>query len=335
MQRPRSAASIRVAPSLLLAVTIAAGQQSPEARLKQLSLGQLGDIEVTTASREPVKIARTPAAIHVLTREDIRRSGATSIPEVLQLVPGVEVARIDAVKWSVGIRGFSGRLSRAMLVVIDGRNVYSPLYAGVYWEVQDTLHPKLYVDVAAFRNRYDNLLSTEIGKPFAEASPEPVHLVIPLSFGNGLYGSTTGFETTPNWRPAPWWQLEGSYSYLTLDLNKQATSTDPGSIQSSEGSSPHHQIVAKSWFKLPKHLEFSQTYRYVSALPAQQVGSYRTADAWLSWRPGERMELSVTGRDLLQPHHPEFGGDPGGLVGIKRAVYATVTWQQAKGNQIE
>src|SRR6266853_4572931 len=107
--------------------------------LKQLSLEQLANVEVTITSKEPVTIARTPAAIYVLTSEDIRRSGATSIPEALRLVPGVEVARIDSNKWSLGVRGFTGRLSRSVLVLIDGRSVYSPLFAGVYWEVQDTL----------------------------------------------------------------------------------------------------------------------------------------------------------------------------------------------------
>src|SRR5467141_417028 len=107
--------------------------------LKQLSLEQLANVEVTTASKEPVTIARTPAAVYVLTSEDIRRSGATSIPDALRLVPGVEVARIDSNKWSLGVRGFTGRLSRSVLVLIDGRSVYTPLFAGVYWEVQDTL----------------------------------------------------------------------------------------------------------------------------------------------------------------------------------------------------
>ncbi len=107
--------------------------------LKKLSLEQLSKIEVTTVSKEPVTIARTPAAVYVLTQEDIRQSGATSIPEVLRLVPGVEVARIDSDKWSIGVRGFGSRLSRSVLVLIDGRSVYTQLFAGVYWEVQDTL----------------------------------------------------------------------------------------------------------------------------------------------------------------------------------------------------
>src|SRR6266478_6076665 len=107
--------------------------------LKQLSLEQLANVEVTITSKEPVTIARTPAAIYVLTSEDIQRSGATSIPEALRLVPGVEVARIDSNKWSLGVRGFGSALSRSVLVLIDGRSVYTPLFAGVYWQVQDTL----------------------------------------------------------------------------------------------------------------------------------------------------------------------------------------------------
>src|SRR5580700_1213870 len=112
--------------------------QGPEA-LKTLSLEELSQIEVTTASKEPVKASRTPAAVYVITQEDIRRSGATSIPEALRLAPGVEVARIDSNTWSIGVRGFASALSRDVLVLIDGRTVYTPLYAGVYWQVQDTV----------------------------------------------------------------------------------------------------------------------------------------------------------------------------------------------------
>ena len=80
--------------------------------LKSLSLEELSQIEVTTPSKQPVKAFQTPSAIYVITGEDIRRSGATSIPEALRLAPGVEVARIDANKWSIGIRGFGSRLTQ-------------------------------------------------------------------------------------------------------------------------------------------------------------------------------------------------------------------------------
>jgi iron complex outermembrane recepter protein len=107
--------------------------------LKQLTLEQLGNIKVTTAQRAPEQVRKTSAAIYVITQEDIERSGATSIPEALRLAPGVEVARIDSNKWSIGIRGFGSRLSRDVLVLIDGRTVYTTLLAGTYWEVQNVL----------------------------------------------------------------------------------------------------------------------------------------------------------------------------------------------------
>jgi iron complex outermembrane recepter protein len=109
------------------------------AALKQLSLEELSQIDVTSPSKDPRQTFQTPVAIYVITGEDIRRSGASSIPEALRLAPGVEVARIDSNKWSVGIRGFGSRLSRSVLVLIDGRTVYTTLLAGTYWEVQDTL----------------------------------------------------------------------------------------------------------------------------------------------------------------------------------------------------
>lgn len=107
--------------------------------LKRLSLEELAQIEVTTPSKTPVSAFDSPSAVFVITGEDIRRSGATSIPEALRLAPGVEVARIDSNHWSIGIRGFGTRLTRSVLVLIDGRTVYTPLFDGTYWEVQDTL----------------------------------------------------------------------------------------------------------------------------------------------------------------------------------------------------
>jgi iron complex outermembrane receptor protein len=107
--------------------------------LKRLSLEELMRVEVSTVLRVPEPTAAIPAAVFVITQDDIRRSGATSLPEVLRQAPGVQVARIDAARYAIGIRGFADRLARSMLVLVDGRAVYSPLFAGTYWEVQDTL----------------------------------------------------------------------------------------------------------------------------------------------------------------------------------------------------
>src|SRR5689334_17544635 len=128
-----------LAPTLSLRGQTQLAQASGSAALKQLSLEELSKIEVTTPSKQPQPAFRTAMAIYVITGEDIRRSGVTTIPEALRLAPGVEVARIDASKWAIGIRGFGSRLSRSELVLIDGRSVYTPLFAGTYWEVQDTL----------------------------------------------------------------------------------------------------------------------------------------------------------------------------------------------------
>ena len=106
---------------------------------KQLTLEELGNVQVTTVSKEPEQIWKTAAAIYVITNEDIQNSGATTIPEVLRLAPGVEVAQIDSHQWSVGIRGFGSNLTRDILVLIDGRTVYTTLLAGTYWEVQNVM----------------------------------------------------------------------------------------------------------------------------------------------------------------------------------------------------
>jgi len=647
----------------------APADQQTERRLAHLSLEQLGSTEVTTVSKQPVKVSRTPAAIYVITQEDIRRSGATNIPEALRLAPGVEVARIDSVRWSVGVRGFGSRLSRAVLVLVDGRSVYTPLFAGVYWEVQDILlqdvdrievirgpggtiwganavngviniitkkasdthgtmvsvsggnvnqdsvgfrygagndhnlnyrlygkgfnrgheflsgqrrfddwrmgqagfradwdvrnrdnvtlqgdlyngdagekvgittysppaamnveqnaelsggnllgrwrhvlnessdrgsdielqayydrtdrrepsygevrdtfdvdflhhltlprgqnflwgvgarlspahfiqvvptiafaahsteqlysafvqdeiaivgdklwltigtkfihndytgfeiqpsvrllwtpsarqtvwtavtravrtpsgieedfqatglistnpllfvraigdgkftserlisyeagyrslvAPKVYLDVATFYNDYNHLLSAEIGAPFSEATPPPAHLVVPIFLRNGLLGHTYGIELAPDWRPTNWWRLAGSYSYLQMDLNKEPSSLDSSTAKSTEGSSPRHEFMIQSFVDLPKNLEFNLSGRYISALPAQNIGSYWTADTEVGWHATHHILCSVTGQNLWQPHHPEVAGNPGALVEVKRSVYANITWR--------
>ena len=97
------------------------------------------DIEVTSVSKKPEKATEAAAAVFVITQEDIRRSGATHIPEVLRMVPGVEVARVDSNKWAVSIRGFNNLFARKLLVLIDGRSVYTGLFSGTFWDTQDTV----------------------------------------------------------------------------------------------------------------------------------------------------------------------------------------------------
>ena len=105
--------------------------------LKKLSLTELMDIEVTSVSKRPEKLSETASAIQVITQEDIRRSGVTSLPEALRLASNLEVAQVDSRQWAISARGFNNTTANKMLVLIDGRTVYTPLYAGVFWDVQD------------------------------------------------------------------------------------------------------------------------------------------------------------------------------------------------------
>ncbi len=654
--------------ALLLVAVLQAQQadQGEEGRLKGLSLEELGNIEVTTASKSPVKLSQTAAAVYVITQEDIRRVGARSLTEALRLAPGVDVAQIDSVKWAVGIRGFQSRLSRDVLVLIDGRSVYSPLFHGVYWEVQDTLledvdrievirgpggtiwgansvngviniitknskdtrgtfvtggggtvdqgfldvrqgggtdqfsyriygkgvengpeyHPngqnfddwrraqggfrtdwkigpsdsltiqgdiydevagedvrvtslappyatnvqenaelsggnitarwqrklrgrsdiqveayydrvnrlqsnqaeyrntfdvdfvhhiplerqtftwglearlspasvpaivptyvftpdqrtdQLYtayaqddfslvrnklsltagakllhssfagfdlepsvrllwtltarqsvwtavtravrtpsdiedtlqntmlvstnpltfsvtegdgrftsetllgyeagyrslvtktfsLDFAAFYNNYDHLASVESnGAPFLENVEGTPALIVPYLNGNGIQGTTAGFEIVPDWKPKSWWRIQGSYSLLHMNLRTSEASSDTTTVVQNEGSSPHHQARLQSSFDLSRNVEFGVTFRYVGALPFYGISGYETGDARIAWRPIAHMELSIVGQNLLQPHHFEYGSDPMTLVGIKRSVLGSITFRR-------
>ena len=680
----RTPDDVSVDLTVMLCVLLVAGLVSPgwadapeddqksSAPLKHLSLEQLGDVEVTTVSKEPEQVWRTPAAIYVVTQEDIRRSGATSIPEALRLIPGVQVSRINEDHWAVGIRGFADQFSKSMLVLIDGRSLYTPLFAGVYWALQDGIMledverievirgpggtiwgtnavngviniitknakdthsglasvgggsvdhaisgfrygsgngkdfdyrvygkgfsrgaeyhpdgasydewrlgqvgfrtdwiagdrdhltiqgdmykggvgesvgvgsfsppaqliedqavavsggnllahwqhdlrqgsdiqvqayydrtyalaphygetrntfdidfihhltlpwrqnfiwgsgarlspsefvqtvptldfvphdiannvysgflqdeiaiapnkfsltagsklehnnytgfeiepslralwaissqqtfwaavtravrtpsrieedfqltdfalanplayvvvdgnhqlksesligfeagyrtlatPKLYVDIAIFHNKHDDLISLGAPALAVDFTPAPPHFTVSFPYVNGLKGNSDGFEIAPDWKLTSWWQLKATYSYLNLHLESEPGVVDgDGYVSLDEGSSPHNQVTFESQFNLPKKFEFDQTYRYVSALPAQAVKSYSTADTRFSWFTSRQMEFSVIGQNLLQPQHAEFGGDPGGLVGIKRSVYANITWKE-RGN---
>ncbi|HVW10577.1 MAG TPA: TonB-dependent receptor [Bryobacteraceae bacterium] len=653
------------------------GNFSDPGVLKKLSLEQLAQIEVTTPSREPERAFDSPSAVYVITGEDIRRSGATSIPEALRLAPGVEVARIDANHWSIGIRGFGTRLTRSVLVVIDGRTVYTPLFDGTYWEVQDTLledvdrievvrgpgatvwgpnavngvinivtksaaethgtyvstgggneeqgfvngrygggngknfnyrfygkaftrdseihsdnsnfddwrsmqggfrmdwadtgrgaftfqgdiyqeeagervqagsytppyqydiddneflsggnvlgrwqrsfsntndiqvqvyydrtnrhEPNLgelrntfdvdfiqhlqfgrqkiswglgtrfepvhdfqvvtgltflpatrtdylltaflqdeielvpkrlsltlgtkalhtnflhgigyepsvrmawtldekqtvwaafthalrtasdveenfylsglvgilpdgtpwmgrfngnsnfspeqmngyelgyrrlfgkhvLADISSYFNHYHDLFDEEItGDTFFETdapgvtTPIPPHFLLPLQFGNGLLAYTKGVEIAPEWRPTQSWRLRGSYSFLHMNVYDAPNSGDIGTAAGIQGASPQHQVMIQSEFDASKRLQLDLTYRYVSALVAQAVPAYSTADARIGFRVTPALEFELVGRNLLQPSHFEDAGDPGPLVGIERSGYAQLTWRR-------
>jgi len=117
----------------------APGGGTTSGELKQLSVEDLMNVEVTSVAKEPQRLLQAPASIQVISAEDIRRSGATTLPEALRLADNLEVAQINAHDWAISARGFNANLANKLLVLIDGRAVYTPLYGGVLWNVQDYL----------------------------------------------------------------------------------------------------------------------------------------------------------------------------------------------------
>jgi iron complex outermembrane recepter protein len=105
--------------------------------LTQLSLDDLANVQVTSASRKSENLSQAPAAIYVLTSQAIREGGFMSLPDALRTVPGLYVAQTDAHTWQISARGFSDLNNNKMLVLVDGRSVYTPLYGGVYWDALD------------------------------------------------------------------------------------------------------------------------------------------------------------------------------------------------------
>ncbi|WP_310734505.1 TonB-dependent receptor plug domain-containing protein [Azohydromonas caseinilytica] len=120
---------------LALAASCACAQ-TPSLRLSELTLEELGNIEVTSVSRRAERLSDAPASVFVITAEDIRRSGATSLPEALRLAPNLQVARLSAAFHAVTSRGFNSNTANKLLVLIDGRSVYTPLFGGVFWDAQ-------------------------------------------------------------------------------------------------------------------------------------------------------------------------------------------------------
>jgi len=126
-----------VACTLLGAATAWGGP--PVQVLKDLSIEELSNIEITSVSKRDEKLSDAPTSVFVITSEDIRRSGATSLPEALRLAPNLQVARVSANEYAISARGFNSSAANKLLVLIDGRSVYSPLFSGVFWDVQDVM----------------------------------------------------------------------------------------------------------------------------------------------------------------------------------------------------
>jgi iron complex outermembrane receptor protein len=189
------------------------------------------------------------------------------------------------------------------------------------------LWKKLYVDVAAFHNQYDNLES--YGGPASlftfPTNPYPIEL-INIQYGNGLRGISDGVEIAPDWKPLSWFEMRGSFSHVQVKLHSKVGYDQDSFATSIEGSSPHREASVQGIFTLLHGLEFVPDYRFVSALPADPTPSYQTADARVSYLIKGHLDAALNGRNLVQPNHYETLGDNSNVVGIKREVYGSLMW---------
>jgi iron complex outermembrane receptor protein len=138
--KARALAVALLCPILITSLTLGRATESiPGKNLGDLSLEELMNETVTSVSKREQKLSDAAAAITVLSNDDLRRSGATSLPDALRLVPGMDVGAVNAHEWSVSARGFDGLYSNKLLVLVDGRAIYSPFFSGVFWDLQQLM----------------------------------------------------------------------------------------------------------------------------------------------------------------------------------------------------
>jgi iron complex outermembrane recepter protein len=219
-----------------------------------------------------------------------------------------------------------GMTSPPILIRAVGNPAFkSEIEIGTEVGYRQLLTSRLYADVVAFHNQYDNLEST--GQPFASIITSPIAAqVLNVPLVNGIKGTTDGIEIAPDWKPTQRWELKGNFSHVHIDVRPKPGFNDIATVAGDKGSSPHRTATLQSLLDLPHGVEFDFDYRFVSRLPAQNVHSYQTVDMHTSWAPNKSLRLTVAGRNLLQPHHHEFAGDNGNPVGIQRSLYAGITW---------
>jgi iron complex outermembrane receptor protein len=190
-----------------------------------------------------------------------------------------------------------------------------------------TLSSRFSLDSTAFYNRYRDLTSVEPGAMRLETNPAPVHLLIPESFGNSLFGEAHGFETFANWKVTSFWTLNPGYAFFAIHLHEFAGSQDM-SIQETQGGSPDHEAQLRSSVSLPHNLQWNASTYFVNRLPAESIPSYTRFDTGFNWVMRERVSLSLVGQNLLKNLHPESSGPYFTVQSsqMRRAAYAKITW---------
>jgi iron complex outermembrane receptor protein len=188
---------------------------------------------------------------------------------------------------------------------------------------------RLSVDLTAFFDNYDSLVSIENLPAFFEPNTIPPVLVFPKSYSNKMYGTTQGIEASVEWKATSRWTLSPGYSFLEMHLHTQVSSLDTVSVADAQGSNPGHQAQLRSRVELSNNFTWDTNAYFVGRLPAHLLSSYTRLDSQLTWRLAEGVQLSLIGQNLLRDHHAEFNDQFQSVNSslIKRSAYAKVTWR--------
>jgi len=158
----------------------------------------------------------------------------------------------------------------------------------------------------------------------------------PLVFANNLEGEVYGVELAATWQPFTWWQVKAAASHLDIQLHTEPGSTDATSETSGEKGSPQNQFSIRSMIDLPRNLELDAWVRYVDNIPRPSgytssggvsVDGYLTLDLRLGWRPSENLEVSLVGKNLLDPEHLEYVSEDSVPSEVERSFFGKVTWR--------
>jgi iron complex outermembrane receptor protein len=181
---------------------------------------------------------------------------------------------------------------------------------------------RVQMDVSAFYSEHRDLMTIEREANFVEGA----YTVIPLVFHNRASATTHGLEWSGTWRPDDKWQFKAAWSWLKMDISRDANSTDT-TIESEVGRSPQNQLQLHAFHSPSDHVDLSASLYGVDSLPSLKVPAYVRLDARIGWRIQPGLELSLTGRNLLDPGHPEFINPSGPRNSeIPRSILGGATW---------
>jgi len=217
-----------------------------------------------------------------------------------------------------------------VIAVVSGNPEFKAEEVTAY-ELGYRYHPDapMSFDVALFYNCYDRLRSFELGAPFPEESPPPLHIVQPASIDNQLEGETYGVEIAAEWQPTKALRLSAAYTWQQIDIRHRDRRNDPFA-RIEEEKSPNHQASLRAGIDLSAHLEFDLWLRYVDQLRRDAIPSYLELDTRLGWKPRPALELALVGQNLLDSQHPEFPRETLFNVlstEVQRGVYVKMTWR--------